>query len=227
VEAQLESLAASGETVIAVATADIDGQPRWLGLICLADQLRPETRETLHRLKEAGIQRTLMLTGDNRAVAEAIAAEAGIDEVKAELLPEDKVREVEALAAREPVAMVGDGTNDAPALSAASLGIAMGAAGSDVALESADVVLMSSDLHQVAYVLHLSRAANRIVRQNLYFAGGVIVLMVLATLALPLWQVEVPLPLGVLAHEGGTVLVCLNGLRLLGFAPRQGANVGA
>ncbi|MDP0498774.1 MAG: heavy metal translocating P-type ATPase [Verrucomicrobiota bacterium JB022] len=214
---QLEALAAEGQTVIALGEARPTQPARWAALICLADQLRSETLEALQSLRANGIAHTCMLTGDNAQVAQAIARQVSLDCVHAELLPEDKVRLVQEHNAREPVAMVGDGTNDAPALASASLGIAMGAAGSDVALETADVVLMSSDLRQVSYALRISRAANRIVWQNLTFAGGVIVIMVIATLLLPVWGIEVPLPLGVLAHEGGTVLVCLNGLRLLGF----------
>jgi Cd2+/Zn2+-exporting ATPase len=151
-----------------------------------------------------------MLTGDHNRVAQAIAREIGVDEVHAQLLPEDKVRRVRSLKELGPVAMVGDGVNDAPALAAADIGIAMGAAGTDVAMETADVVLMSNNLWNIATALDLSRRARRVVVQNLTFALIVIVVMVTATLV-----AKVPLPLGVVAHEGSTVLVCLNGLRLL------------
>jgi Cd2+/Zn2+-exporting ATPase len=155
-----------------------------------------------------------MLTGDHRRVAEAIARSVGVDEVHAQLLPEDKVRVVRQLRDLGPVAMVGDGINDAPALAAADIGIAMGAGGTDVAMETADVVLMNDQLHNIALALDVSRRARRVVAQNLTFALGVIVVMVIATLV-----GRVPLPLGVVMHEGSTVLVCLNGLRLLLIRP--------
>jgi Cd2+/Zn2+-exporting ATPase len=146
-------------------------------------------------------------------VAEAIGREAGVDAVHADLLPEDKLRLIRELRAQYgPVAMVGDGVNDAPALATADLGIAMGAAGTDVALETADVVLMADDLRQLAYVIALSRATRRTLVANLGFALFMIGLM-LATI----FFAELSLPLAVVGHEGGTVLVSLNGLRLLAF----------
>jgi Zn2+/Cd2+-exporting ATPase len=155
----------------------------------------------------------VMLTGDNRLVGEAIAAPLGIDEVRADLLPKDKVTAIQSLqegGKLARVAMVGDGVNDAPALATATVGIAMGAAGSDAALETADVVLMSDNLEAIPYAIQLSRRTRRIVRQNLAFSIGVIV--VLVSLAL---TVGIPLPVGVIGHEGSTILVVLNGLRLL------------
>jgi len=213
-----------GHTVIATLMrpdADSDEGGILLGLLAIADPVRADAKEVLAQLHRGGIRRIAMLTGDHEAVARSIADEIGLDEVYAGLLPEDKVRLLKQIADDEEIAMVGDGTNDAPALATASLGIAMGAAGSDIAMESADVVLMSNDLSKIPHVLGLSRAAHRVVWQNLLFAGGVIVLMVLATLLLPLLGpgYTVPLPVGVLAHEGGTVLVCLNGLRLLAWKP--------
>jgi Cd2+/Zn2+-exporting ATPase len=172
--------------------------------------LRPEPAAVIARLRALGVKRIAMLTGDHRRVAEAIARTAGVDEVHAQLLPEDKVRVVRELRATGPVAMVGDGINDAPALAAADIGIAMGAAGTDVAMETADVVLMNDQLHNIALALDISRRARRVVAQNLVFALGVIVVMVIATLF-----ARVALPVGVVMHEGSTVLVCLNGLRLL------------
>lgn len=155
-----------------------------------------------------------MVTGDNRRVAEAIGKLAGVDEVHAALLPEDKVRVIQELRKSHRVAMVGDGVNDAPALATADLGIAMGAAGTDVAMESADVVFMGERLEHLPFAFAISRQARRIVIQNLTFALSVI--LVLAAVALGL---NLPLPLGVLGHEGSTVLVCLNGLRLLFLKP--------
>lgn len=220
-EALAEPLAQAehtGGTAIVAAWLHADGTfDGWAGVLVLKDTLRPEARDLVRQLKQAGVRRVAMLTGDSQRVAQTVAAEIGLDDVYAELLPEDKVHLMRKLSQGQGVAMVGDGTNDAPALASATVGIAMGAAGSDVALESADVVLMSNDLKRVPYLIQLSRTARAIILQNLSFAGGIILFMVLATLLLPLIGIEVPLPIGVLAHEGGTVLVCLNGLRLLWF----------
>jgi Cd2+/Zn2+-exporting ATPase len=148
-------------------------------------------------------------------VAQAIAREAGVDEVMAELLPDQKVQAIRRLKEIGPVAMVGDGVNDAPALAAADIGIAMGAAGTDVAMETADVVLMSDNLDNILYALAIARQARRVVIQNLTFSLLVIVALVSAALGL-----QLALPIGVVGHEGSTVLVCLNGLRLLAFRAR-------
>ncbi len=209
--AEIGDLQDQGKTCILVAETATGGEAaKILGVIAVADVLRPEAAAVIRQLKHLGVKRVAMLTGDHRRVAQAIAREAGVDEVHAQLLPEEKVRVVRNLQQVGPVAMVGDGINDAPALAAANIGIAMGAAGTDVAMETADVVLMSDNLHNVALALAASRRARRVVIQNLTFAFGVIVIMVVATLV-----ARVPLPLGVVAHEGSTVLVCLNGLRLL------------
>jgi len=187
-----------------------------LGLIALADRLRPDAPAVVRELKAAGVGRVIMLTGDNRRVAERIAAQAGVDEVFADLLPEDKVNAIRQVRDHYgPVAMVGDGVNDAPALAAATIGIAMGAAGTDVALETADVVLMSDNLANIPYVIRLSRATRRTLLVNLGFALFMIALMLVAIFAR-----DLPLPLAVIGHEGGTVLVSLNGLRLLGYRDR-------
>ncbi len=189
----------------------------WLGIVAIADTPRPEAKRALEALHHVGIQKIAMLTGDNPQVAAAIAGSTGIDAPYANLMPEDKVTVLNELAAEYgPVAMVGDGVNDAPALATASLGIAMGAAGTDVALETADVVLMSSDLSKIPYAIALSKRARRIVIQNLIFSMSVIVVLVISAL-LPF--VQLPLPLGVVGHEGSTVIVVLNGLRLLAFRP--------
>jgi len=210
----------AGHTLIGVsAITSENNQGYLLAVLAIADPVRPEASDVIAQLRNHGIRSIAMLTGDSLPVAHSIAASVGVDAIHADLLPEDKVHKIHQMAADTEIAMVGDGTNDAPALASASLGIAMGAAGSDIAMESADVVLMANDLHKLVHVLALSRAAHRVVIQNLVFAGSIIVLMVLATLFLPLTGIEVPLPVGVLAHEGGTVLVCLNGLRLLGFKP--------
>lgn len=209
--AQIGDLQDQGKTCVIVAeTVAGTTEARILGVIAVADVLRPDAAAVIRQLKRLGVKRVAMLTGDHRRVAQAIAREAGVDEVHAQLLPEEKVRVVRDLQQLGPVAMVGDGINDAPALAAADIGVAMGAAGTDVAMETADVVLMSDNLHNIVLALDASRRARRVVIQNLTFAFGVIVVMVIATLV-----AHVPMPLGVVAHEGSTVLVCLNGLRLL------------
>lgn len=216
---QLHRLQSEGKTSLLVVEHDPAGNGRGLGVIAVADTLRPDAPAVVRELKSLGIDQVVMLTGDNERVAMAIAREAGIDEVHAELLPEDKVRVIRELAAHAPVAMVGDGVNDAPALAAASVGIAMGGAGTDVAMETADVVLMRDNLARIPFAIALSRSARRIVTQNLVFALSVIILLVIVTLGF-----ELPLPLGVVGHEGSTVLVVLNGLRLLAF--RGGPDAG-
>lgn len=218
-EARMGALMDEGKTCVLVGELLAGGnQARILGVIAVADVMRPDAKAVLARLRQLGVKRIAMLTGDHQRVAAAIAREVGVDEVHAQLLPEDKVRVVRELRAIGPVAMVGDGINDAPALAAADIGIAMGAGGTDVAMETADVVLMNDHLENIALALDTSRRARRVVMQNLTFALGVIVVMVTATLI-----GNVPLPVGVVMHEGSTVLVCLNGLRLL--LPRS-ARVG-
>jgi len=139
-------------------------------MIALADAVRPGTRQAIQDLRDAGLRHIVMLTGDNKETARAIAAETGVDEVHAELLPADKVTAVEKLVAKYGnVAMVGDGVNDAPALGRASLGIAMGAAGSDAAIETADIALMSDDLSKLPWLVRHSRRTLAIIRQNITF----------------------------------------------------------
>ena len=208
--ARLESLEQQGRTAMMLGEETADGVTIF-GIIAVADEVRPEARAALQSLRGQGIQRIIMLTGDNQRVASAVAEQTGVDEFRAGLLPEEKVIAVRELHERfGSVGMVGDGVNDAPALALADVGIAMGAAGTDVALETADVVLMSDDLEKLAYVRNLSRRANRIIWQNIAFALGVIVVLVTAN-----FLVGVPLPLGVVAHEGSTLIVVFNGLRLL------------
>ena len=217
--AVVDGLYDEGKTTVVVARAahagddGSEGGYQVMGVIGIADVLRPDTRAVVQALKERGVERVVMLTGDNERVAASIAAEAGMDAVHAELLPEEKVRILKEEAARYgPVAMVGDGVNDAPALATASIGIAMGAAGTDVALETADVVLMADDLSKIPYVIGLSRQTRRTLWQNLVFAVGVIGVLIAAVLG-----VGLALPLSVIGHEGSTVLVSLNGLRLLAY----------
>lgn len=209
-QSSLEELQSQGKTAMLLAD-----EKRFLGVIAVADTLRPDALQTLRALRELGLKKLVMLTGDNRLVAEAIARQAGIDEVHAELLPQDKVARIQLLKQSHKVAMVGDGVNDAPALATADLGIAMGAAGSDVALDSADVVFMGDRLENLPFAFSISRRARRVMIANLTFALTVIVILVIGSLG-----AHVPLPLGVLGHEGSTVLVCLNGLRLLFYRSR-------
>ncbi len=184
-----------------------------MGVIGIADVLRENVADIIQAIHQAGVPHVVMLTGDNLRVANHVGKLAGIEEIYADLMPADKLRLLKELREKYgAVAMVGDGVNDAPALATADLGIAMGAAGTDVALESADVVLMGDDLSSIPYLIALSHATRRTLVQNLTFALAVIVVLVAAVLG-----VGLALPLSVLGHEGSTVLVSLNGLRLLGF----------
>jgi Cd2+/Zn2+-exporting ATPase len=195
-----------------------------VGYLAVADTLRENAAETVAKLRSLGVKRMAMLTGDNRTVAESIAKQVGLDpaDVYAELLPEDKVEIVKKLVREGTVGMIGDGVNDAPALATAHIGIAMGAAGTDVALETADVVLMSDELNKLPFLIDLSRRAERIVRQNLIFAIGVMLTLVIFTILVPIFVsgFVMPLPLGVVGHEGSTLIVVMNGLRLLGLRPK-------
>jgi Zn2+/Cd2+-exporting ATPase len=202
---QADTLRAGGKTVMYVATDQV------LGLVAVADVIRPDAPAVVQALKRLGVGKTMILTGDNEVAAAAIAQQVGIDDWRAGLLPEEKldvIRELEE--AGHTVAMVGDGVNDAPALATATVGVAMGAAGTDVALETADVVLMADDLKRLPYAIELSRRARRTIKQNIIFALSVIVVLVVFTLA-----GQLPLPVGVIGHEGSTIIVVLNGLRLL------------
>lgn len=232
----LENFELEGKTVIGVLRCrgcqgddnreHPENNQEWLGIVAMADQLRPEAVGIIRRLHEQGVERVAMLTGDNPRVAQSIAHQLGIDAVYAGLLPEDKVRIIKDIEAEVgPTAMIGDGVNDAPALATASVGIAMGVAGTDVALETADLVLMGDRLELIPYALRLSKKARRVVWQNISFALLVIVLLIASAFVLNL-----PLPLGVLGHEGSTVIVVLNGLISLLLLPefrrRRNASVG-
>ena len=214
VEREVRVLEDEAKTSVIVAIREsVEDALQPVGLIAFADVLRPDVKEVVAELKRHGVEHVVMLTGDNRRVAAQISARAGIDEYYAELLPEDKLRILRELRERYgTVAMVGDGVNDAPALAAASLGIAMGAAGTDVALETADVVLMADDLKKIPYLISLSHRTRRTLVANLGFALAMIIVMIVAILTR-----GIPLPLAVIGHEGSTVLVSLNGLRLLGY----------
>jgi Zn2+/Cd2+-exporting ATPase len=188
---------------------------RIIGAMSFGDALKPNAAAAVRHLKAEGIRWISVLSGDHPDAVRAVAAELGADEVRAGLLPDEKVAAVRALAAgSRGVAMVGDGVNDAPAMAAATIGIAMGAAGTDVAIETADVVLMSDDVEKVDYVIHLGRRTRRVVRQNVVFSVGWMMLLVVLALT-----VGIPLTLAVVAHEGSTLLVAANGLRLLRGGP--------
>ena len=198
-------LEADGNTVV------LAGDDRAQLAIALRDTVRPNAREAISALRRLGVRHVAVITGDNDVTAQAIAREVGADRVQAGLLPADKVRVVEdMLAEYGEVVVVGDGVNDAPALATATVGIAMGVSGTDVALETADVVLMADDISRIPYAIELGRRALRVVKQNLVIALGVIVLLVTADV---LGQIS--LPTGVIGHEGSTLLVTLSGLRLL------------
>jgi Cd2+/Zn2+-exporting ATPase len=199
-------LQAEGKTVVWVAKG-----AQLLGIIAVADTLRPEAAATVKRLQKLGVEHIIMLTGDNEQTAQHIARQLGIKEVYAELLPEDKVQAIKQLQTQyQTVAMVGDGINDAPALAQASVGIAMGISGSDVALETADIVLMADKLEQLAKAISLGRRAQKVVKQNIVFALSCIVLLLAAN-----FFGNITMPFGVIGHEGSTVIVTLSGLRLL------------
>lgn len=206
VQSRLDGLFESGLTTMVVVR---DG--RLLGILGMADSPRPEAKQALADLRALGVTRIVMLTGDNRRAAQSVAEAVGVDEVHAELLPEQKLKIIEELEAKfGPVLMVGDGVNDAPALAKATIGAAMGAVGTDVAMETADLVLMEDRLERLPDALRLARSARRTVVQNLTFAVGVIVVLVASVLSDAL-----TLPLAVVGHEGSTILVAFNGIRLL------------
>jgi Cd2+/Zn2+-exporting ATPase len=210
---QVQKMESLGNTVMLVRS-----DSEYLGLIALADTPRTGMREIFAQLKDLGIAQTIMLTGDNAQVARVVADAVGITDVRAGLLPEDKLQVIDTLIKQHgQVAMVGDGVNDAPAMARATIGIAMGGAGTDVALETADVALMADDLSKLPFAIALSRASHTVVQQNLWAAFGVVALLIPATLFG--WS---SMGIAVLVHEGTTVLVVLNALRLLGFVdPRQ------
>ncbi len=212
IHAALARFAQEGKSTVAVT---VDEKPA--AVIALADRPRDNAADTIARLKRIGIRRVIMLTGDKHPVAQRIAADLGVDEFHAELLPEDKLDLVGRLRDRHgEIAMIGDGVNDAPALAAATVGIAMGGAGTDVALETADVALMADDLRKLPDAIGLSRFSRRIIAQNLTIALGVIgVLAPLAALGYAF------LGVAVLFHEGSTIVVVLNSLRLLFHRTRQ------
>jgi Cd2+/Zn2+-exporting ATPase len=212
--ARIDAIEQAGSTAVLVGEGD-----RLIGVIEVRDAVRPEAAEAVAALHRLGVETVVMLTGDNRRTAEAVAARVGIDEVRAELLPEDKVAAIEALGRERKVAMIGDGINDAPAMARADVAVAMGAIGSDAAIETADVALMTDDIGKLPWLIGHSRRALAVIRQNVAFSIGVKV--VFAALALAniatLWG-------AIAADVGASLLVVLNALRLL--RPRRGADPG-
>lgn len=205
---------AAGRTTMMVRQGE-----RYLGVLGVMDTPRPQAAAVMARLRAIGIERLIMISGDNQRVADAVANNVGLTEARGDLLPEDKVKAIEALRSEAgKVAMVGDGVNDAPAMANATVGIAMGAAGSDVALETADIALMADDLTKLPFAVALSRATSRVIRQNLWVSLGVVALLIPATIA------GLNIATAVIFHEGSTLLVVANALRLLAFAEDAGAD---
>ncbi|PSP58564.1 cadmium-translocating P-type ATPase [Halobacteriales archaeon QH_7_66_36] len=212
-EATVPTLQSQGKTVVLVGTED-----EIEGVVAVADEIRPESKQTVQRLHDRGVERVVMLTGDNERTARAIAEEVGVDEYRAELLPDEKVAAIDALGEEyDGVAMVGDGINDAPALATATVGVAMGAAGTDTALETADIALMSDDLSKLPYLYELAADANGVIRQNIWASLGF-----KAALALAVPFGYVPIWLAVLAGDAGmTTAVTGNAMRLSRLRPES------
>lgn len=202
----VDELENAGRTTMVVRKGD-----RYLGVLGLMDTPRPAARAVVSRLGELGVRRMIMISGDNQQVASAVAREIGLTEARGDLMPDEKVETIRQLREEADVAMVGDGVNDAPAMANATVGIAMGAAGSDVALETADVALMADNLRHLPFAVGLSRASSRIIRQNLWLSLGIVALLVPTTLA------GLSIGAAVLVHEGSTVVVVFNALRLLAY----------
>jgi Cd2+/Zn2+-exporting ATPase len=209
-QSRSDELDRQGHTLVALLR---DGQP--LGLLALSDQPRPEAAQAIARLHALGVRPVVMLTGDRAAVAQRVGRAVGVDTVQAELLPEHKIEAVRQLLQRHgTMAMVGDGVNDAPALAMATVGIAMGRGGTDVALEAADVALMADDLDRLPFTVSLARFARSVIRQNVLVSMGMVLVLIPLTLS-----GVVNTTLAVIMHEGSTVAVVLNGLRLLAWRP--------
>tara|TARA_R110002096_G_scaffold434674_1_gene657306 strand:- start:33425 stop:35962 length:2538 start_codon:yes stop_codon:yes gene_type:complete len=207
-EEKVRSLESNGNTTMLIRQND-----DYIGIIALMDTPRKEAKNTLKKLKKLGIKRMIMLTGDNQKVADAVAKEIGLTDAWGSLLPEEKVEAIKKLKEQESkVAMIGDGVNDAPAMANSTVGIAMGAAGSDVALETADIALMADKLETLPFAIGLSRKAKSIIKQNLWVSLGIVALLIPATVF-----GFANIGIAVLIHEGSTLVVVFNALRLLGY----------
>jgi Cd2+/Zn2+-exporting ATPase len=194
---------------------------RFLGVLGVMDTPRPVAAQVMAELRALGIERLIMISGDNQAVADAVAQSVGLTEAKGDLMPEQKAEAIKELRKLHgKVAMVGDGVNDAPAMASATVGIAMGAAGSDVALETADVALMADDLAQLPFAVGLSRSTSRIIKQNLWVSLGVVAVLIPATIF------GLNIGTAVLFHEGSTIVVVVNALRLLAYKVETKASEG-
>ncbi|GGH68124.1 MULTISPECIES: heavy metal translocating P-type ATPase [Flavobacteriales] len=208
IEEKVKSLESDGNTTMLIRQND-----HYIGIIALMDTPRKEAKNTLEQLKKIGIKRMIMLTGDNQKVADAVAKEIGLTDAWGSLLPEEKVEAIKELKEKESkVAMVGDGVNDAPAMANSTVGIAMGAAGSDVALETADIALMADKLETLPFAIGLSRKAKAIIKQNLWVSLGIVALLIPATVF-----GFANIGVAVLIHEGSTLVVVFNALRLLAY----------
>jgi Cd2+/Zn2+-exporting ATPase len=206
VQIQIDRLRREGKTVMVLGT-----KTKALALIAVTDPVRDSTKQALAELEQLGIRHTVMLTGDDKTTAQAVAAQIGIRDVQANLMPEDKLEAIKQLKAKYGnVAMVGDGVNDAPALATADIGMAMGGAGTDTALETADIALMADDLSKLPYTLRLSRRALQVIRENIAFSIGLKILALL--LIIPGW---LTLWMAIFADMGATLIVTLNAMRLL------------
>lgn len=211
-EAYLQSEEEKGQTAVIVGAAD-----GVYGIISIADTIRQDAAALVADLKAQGIKKVVMLTGDNRRAAKAVADAVGLDDYYSELLPEEKVRVLKELGKKYgTVAMVGDGVNDAPALASADLGVAIGGSGTDVAMETADVVLMSADIRKLSYAVRLSRATVHNIKQNIGFALAIVAILLTGVLFK-----TVNMSLGMLVHEGSVLLVILNAMRLMGYGKSE------
>jgi Cd2+/Zn2+-exporting ATPase len=204
--ATVKSMSARGRTTMIVRRGDA-----YLGALGLMDTPRSAARRVIQRLRDIGVSKMMMISGDNQQVADAIARQVGLDQAFGDLMPQDKVEKIRELKESGGVAMVGDGVNDAPAMANATVGVAMGAAGSDVALETADVALMADDLETLPFAVGLSRATSRIIRQNLWVSLGIVAILIPSTL------LGLGIGPAVLVHEGSTLIVVANALRLLAY----------
>lgn len=202
----IDHLQGEGKTVILVGSSN-----QLFGFIAVADQAKANAEQAIRKLKDAGIKKVIMLTGDNKVTGEAIGRRLGVDEVRAELLPEDKITAITELQKKYGmVAMVGDGINDAPALAQADVGVAMGVAGTDVALETADIALMADDLDQLTYMVEISRRTVATIHQNIAFS-----LLTVAALVISALFGWMSLTSGLLLNEGSALIIIANGVRLL------------